>query len=355
MTRPALEVVMQNDLSGELPHILDHEGNEIPCRETELRILRIAEGLRSLPGTRFSSPDISDRRLDATLVKVHDPEYLRGLQWLSEELGEEETVMFHPYLPAGIDADTPIVAGIYDVARDSARTAIAAADRIAEGAPFSYALCRPPGHHAGYGYLGGHCYLNNAVIALQALQDAGMKKLAVVDFDFHFGNGTSDLLARRKDISFGSVHSCTFISYPYRQTRPPHDRQCYIPLADDPGREGFLEAITRLMDHALRDAPEAIVVSVGYDIIAGDPFGKWDLPPDILEDVGRLLAGPGVPLCMVQEGGYLPEHLDECSYRFGIGLHPQPRMAANLGSRGRRSSEWHRIEHSEIFTNNNRE
>lgn len=320
MRRSRLEVVLQEDLSGSVPHILDQHGNEIPCRETELRILKMAEGLRRLPETRFVTPDVPAATLRSTLRQIHHAEYLDFLEGLSNGLSEGDTVMYHPFIPEGVDADTPIVAGIFDTALDAAGTALDAAMRIAAGARFSYALCRPPGHHAGTSWLGGHCYLNNAVVALHALREAGFRRPGLIDFDFHFGNGTADLLARRTDTFFGSIHSSTIISYPYGQNEEYHDRHLFIPFADDPGHDRFLESLALLLDRAIRTDPEALVISVGYDIIAGDPFGKWDLQIDILEEIGAMLAATGIPLCLVQEGGYLPEHLDECSYRLGCGL-----------------------------------
>lgn len=320
MSRPVLEVVLQEDLSCSVPHILDQHGNEIPCRETELRIMRMAEGLRRLPGTRFITPDVSAAMLRSTLKRVHHAEYLEFLEGLSNGLGKDDTVMYHPFIPQGVDADTPIVAGIFDTAMDAAGAAMDAAMRIAGGARFSYALCRPPGHHAGRSWLGGHCYLNNAVVALHTLREAGFRRPGLIDFDFHFGNGTADLLAESTDTFFGSIHSSTIISYPYGQREESHDRHLFIPFADDPGHDLFLESLALLLEHAMRTDPEVLVVSVGYDIIAGDPFGKWDLRIEILEEIGTMLASAGIALCLVQEGGYRPEHLDECAYRLGCGL-----------------------------------
>ncbi len=320
MSNDVLDVILQEDLACSVPHILDHQGNQIACRETELRILRIAQGLRSLPNVAFLPPVVDAARLDALIARVHAPEYVQFLSGLSKGLPEGETVMFHPYIPDGIAPDTPIVPGIYAVARDAARTAVAAADRVAAGSRFCYGLCRPPGHHAGRAFMGGHCYLNNAAIAVATLRQAGFKRLAVIDVDFHFGNGTSELLANWTDVFFGSIHSCTTLSYPYKKTCAPHKNQLFLPFADDPGREGFLDALDTLLQRAIGFAAEAIVVSIGYDIIAGDPFGKWNLHTDILEDIGNRLAASSLPLCMVQEGGYLPEHLDECAYRLGRGL-----------------------------------
>jgi len=320
MNRPMMEVVVQEDLSGCIPYILDQHGNEIPCRESEFRILRIAQGLRSLAGTRFTAPDVADSTLADALTAIHDRDYLMFLERLGRTLAGDDVVMHHPFIPAGVAPDTPIVAGIFDVAREAARTAIGAASLLATGARYSYALCRPPGHHAGTSWLGGHCYLNNAVMALRTLRDAGLRRPALIDLDFHFGNGTAEILARDTTAFFGSIHSSTLISYPYQPTREFHDRQLFIPFTDDPGTGRFLEALALLLEHAMRTEPEALVISVGYDIIAGDPFGKWELPIEILEEIGAMLAAPGIPVCLVQEGGYLPEHLDECALRLGMGL-----------------------------------
>ncbi len=319
----ALDVLMQGDVSGELPLILDRNGKPIPCNETEERIDRLAQGLARVDGVRFQAPDVSEADARDTIESIHSPEYLAFLERTSATLADDEMLLFdHPYVPNGIAPDTPIVAGIYRTACRSARTAIAAARRTtaAHGTPIAYALCRPPGHHAGRAYLGGHCYLNNAVLAVATLQRHGHERVALIDFDIHFGNGSSDLLHTMPRTFFGSTHGSTDNSYPYIPTPEPDERQLFIPFGAPPTHTEFVEAIARLLGTAQRFGATALVVSAGYDVIEGDPHGTWHLEPPALFDIGRLIGGSGLPTCVVQEGGYNVERLADCAEAFARGV-----------------------------------
>lgn len=319
-----LDVLMQSDVSGELPLILDRHGKPIPCNETEERIDRLAQGLARVDGVRFQSPDVSDADAWSTIASLHSAEYLAFLERTSATLADDEMRLFdHPYVPHGIAPDTPIVAGIFRTACRSARTAVAAAQRIVSmhgGAPVAYALCRPPGHHAGRAYLGGHCYLNNAVMAVATLQRHGHERVALIDFDIHFGNGSSDLLHTMPGTFFGSTHGSTDNSYPYIPTPEPDERQLFIPFSAPPTRAEFADAIARLLGAAQRFGATALVVSAGYDVIEGDPHGTWHLEPPALFDIGRLIGGSGLPTCIVQEGGYNVGRLADCAEAFARGV-----------------------------------
>ena len=321
MNGALLEVVLQEELAGSVPMILDRIGTPIPCQETELRIWHLAQGLRRVSSVRFHPPELSDERLDATIAAVHPKEYTDFLGFWSGELGEEEMLLHdHPYIPPGVMADTPVVAGIYRTARESARTAITAALRVADGAHLAYALCRPPGHHASMAWLGGHCYLNNAVLMLHTLMESGMERVGLIDFDIHFGNGSAAILESWPNAFFGSIHSSTITSYPYMETRAPHERQRFIPFDESPSPEEFIAAVEELVEGCVEHGCSAIVVSAGYDIVDGDPHGTWHLEPELLEDVGRAIGLCGLPVCVAQEGGYLLPALEECACRFGEGL-----------------------------------
>ncbi|HVZ38581.1 MAG TPA: hypothetical protein VHI13_04845 [Candidatus Kapabacteria bacterium] len=318
---PALEVVLQQDIRGELPLILDRHGNRIPCNETEARIAHLAEGLGRVPGVRFLAPAAGDAELDAAIHETHDAEYLAFLEQSSASLPEGEMILLdHPYLPKDIAADTPIIGGIYHTARESARTAITAARLAAQSGGMSYALCRPPGHHAGRAFLGGHCYINNGVLALQTVMRSGHGRVGLIDFDIHFGNGSSALIEGIPNAFFGSVHGATDISYPYIPTYPPNRMQAFVPFSHPPSPQEFVAAVAGLVRSALASGCTALVVSAGYDVVADDPHGIWTLDPSVLAEVGMVFAHAGVPICIVQEGGYNPERLAACAFHFASGL-----------------------------------
>jgi acetoin utilization deacetylase AcuC-like enzyme len=182
-------------------------------------------------------------------------------------------------------------------AREGVGTAICAARALVAGAHFSYALCRPPGHHAGPGWLGGYCYLNNAAAAAQELHDGGFSRVAILDLDLHYPNGTAALLGRMAGTSLHSLHGCTGANLPWERVRPRTDRE-----------------------HLVAHSADAIVLSLGYDLVAGDPHGTWSFQAPVFERIGSLLARTELPVCVVQEGGYELDSLADCSHAFATGL-----------------------------------
>jgi acetoin utilization deacetylase AcuC-like enzyme len=320
MSNLSLEVVLQREMQGASPIIVTSEGNKAG-QEVEERSQRIIQGLQRLPECNFSTAEVSDRDLDNILQQIHEQSYLDFLAHWNGALVGEDLLFDYPFVDQGITADTPLFAGVYDLSREGARTAIAAAQKIVNGASLSYALCRPPGHHAGPAWLGGYCFLNNAVAAVVTLLESGIGSVGLIDIDFHFGNGSAALLASRPDVWFGSIHNSTIQSYPYKEVQPANNSQIFIPFSHSPSPEEFLTEVKQLVQKAkIEFGCAAMVVSVGYDIIINDPHGGWQLPPAIFEEIGQILAQESIPLCLVQEGGYLLNALDECAYRFGLGL-----------------------------------
>jgi acetoin utilization deacetylase AcuC-like enzyme len=320
MSNLSLEVILQREMQGASPIIVTSEGNKAG-QEVEERSQRIIQGLQRLPECNFSTAEVSDRYLDNILQQIHEQSYLDFLAHWNGALVGEDLLFDYPFVDQGIAADTPLFAGVYDLSREGTRTAIAAAQKIVNGASLSYALCRPPGHHAGPAWLGGYCFLNNAVAAVVTLQKSGIGLVGLIDIDFHFGNGSAALLASRPNVWFGSIHSSTIQSYPYKEVQPANDSQIFIPFSHSPSPEEFLTEVKQLVQKAkIEFGCAAMVVSVGYDIIINDPHGGWQLPPAIFEEIGQILAQASIPLCLVQEGGYLLNALDECAYKLGLGL-----------------------------------
>ena len=320
MSNLSLEVILQREMQGASPIIVTSEGNKAG-QEVEERSQRIIQGLQRLPECNFSTAEVSDRYLDNILQQIHEQSYLDFLAHWNGALVGEDLLFDYPFVDQGIAADTPLFAGVYDLSREGTRTAIAAAQKIVNGASLSYALCRPPGHHAGPAWLGGYCFLNNAVAAVVTLLESGIGSVGLIDIDFHFGNGSAALLASRPNVWFGSIHSSTIQSYPYKEVQPANDSQIFIPFSHSPSPEEFLTEVKQLVQKAkIEFGCAAMVVSVGYDIIINDPHGGWQLPPAIFEEIGQILAQASIPLCLVQEGGYLLNALDECAYKLGLGL-----------------------------------
>jgi acetoin utilization deacetylase AcuC-like enzyme len=208
-------------------------------------------------------------------------------------------------------AETSISAGSWEAACASADVALTAAARISVGARGVFALCRPPGHHAARDLYGGYCFLNNAAIAAQYLRDHGSSRVAVLDVDFHHGNGTQDIFYERSDVLFSSIHGDPLDAFPY-----------FAGYADETGagegvgynqnlplpRGSDFSAWRAALDTALaridRFAPSALVVSLGVDTFEHDPISFFKLRTDDFTQYGRLIGAPRIPTLFVLEGGY---------------------------------------------------
>jgi acetoin utilization deacetylase AcuC-like enzyme len=211
-------------------------------------------------------------------------------------------------------AETAITGGTWAAAKSSCASAQAAQRAVAGGARAAFGLCRPPGHHAAADMFGGYCFLNNAAVVAEMFRMDGAARIAVLDVDFHHGNGTQDILWRRGDVFFASLHGHPEDAYPY-----------FIGYADEVG-EGAGEGATANYpmrpgtpyaewSAALDDAlgrirgfgAEALVVSLGVDAFKLDPISFFRLESDDFTDCGRRIAGLGLPTVFLMEGGYAIE------------------------------------------------
>jgi acetoin utilization deacetylase AcuC-like enzyme len=207
------------------------------------------------------------------------------------------------------DTATPLVAGSFAAAVAAADAALTAVDLVAGGAPAAYALCRPPGHHAGPGYYGGFCLLNNAAIAARALARLG--RVAVVDVDFHHGNGTQDIFWEDPEVLYVSLHGDPAAHYPHFLGAadevgggPGLGATRNLPLPDGTGDDVYLAALGEAMALVATFDPATLVVSAGFDAFAGDPLGAFAVTTEGFGRIGAALAGAGRPTAVVQEGGY---------------------------------------------------
>jgi len=203
------------------------------------------------------------------------------------------------------------VAGTWEAAFAAARCALTAAALVSEGARSAYALCRPPGHHAARSVYGGYCYLNNAALAAQALRDAGSARVAILDIDYHHGNGTQDIFWARGDVHFTSIHGTPDTEYPYflgyaDETGVGEGAGCTrnFPLPRGTGWDTYAAALEEAMAGLRAFAPDALVVSLGVDAFEHDPISSFRLSSAHFADIGHRIAAAGWPTVLVQEGGY---------------------------------------------------
>ena len=208
-------------------------------------------------------------------------------------------------------AETAITRGTWDAALASAALAQTAAGAVANGARAAFALCRPPGHHATADMYGGYCFLNNAALAVARLQAAGAGRVAVLDVDFHHGNGTQDIFYDRGDVFFASIHGDPLDAFPHflgfadeRGAGPGEGANLNLPLAPGTGWDGWSEALEVSLAAIAAHGAEALVVSLGVDTYKDDPISFFRLESADYLKMGARIAGTGLPTVFVMEGGY---------------------------------------------------
>jgi len=307
-------------------------GELVPCFEVPARVDHVLAELKARKLGTILPPEPFD---DSALKGVHSQRYLDFLagawdEWVALDPANAE----HDALPSvwpvrslrsdvlpanfaarmglfSMDAGTPLTDGTWDAARAGADCALSAALAVAGGERAAFALTRPPGHHAGADFFGGYCFLNNAALAAQALRDQGLERVAILDIDYHHGNGTQAIFYERSDVYFTSIHGDPHTEYPF-----------YLGYADELGagsglgfnrnwplpRGTSFAAWSATLQQALAGIAEfgaqALVVSLGMDTFVGDPISGFTLQSADYLQVGQDLAKAGLPTVFVFEGGY---------------------------------------------------
>jgi acetoin utilization deacetylase AcuC-like enzyme len=287
----------------------------LPGQDSNERLDELGSGLLRHPGVRAVAADAALEDVEATLNSLHSRTYLEALKGVRNG----DAVVMADFAPPGLEPDIPVNAGLVAAAHEAVRTAITAAERILVGARFAYAVCRPPGHHAGPAWLAGYCYLNSAAAAVQTLRRGGLKPVGVLDLDLHYPNGTSAVIEGMPDATLHSLHAAPVTNVASGTVLPRARGERVVAFAGCPDERAYLEEVAASID-VLAESARVLVVSLGYDTIAGDPHGTWSFSPQIFADVGRILARSGLPICVVQEGGYALGELAECSHAFATGL-----------------------------------
>ncbi|MGZ2748904.1 histone deacetylase family protein [Burkholderia stagnalis] len=215
-----------------------------------------------------------------------------------------------------MDAGSPINAGTWAAVSASANSALTGAEALSSGTRAAFALCRPPGHHAGREYMGGYCYLNNAAIAAQHAIARGAARVAVLDVDFHHGNGTQDIFYDRADVLFVSIHGEPPVSYPYfsgyadeRGTGAGEGFNLNLPLPKGTAWSGYDAALGRAAAAIAAHAPDVLVVSLGVDTFEHDPISHFRLRSHDYLRIGEALARLNLPTLFVMEGGYMVDEI----------------------------------------------
>src|SRR5262245_36206830 len=220
------------------------------------------------------------------------------------------------------DLSCATMEGTFRAAYASAQTAIAGAQDLLAGAAAAFSLCRPPGHHAYADRCSGFCYLNNAAIAAEVLRTR-FRRVAIVDFDTHHGDGTQAIFYARDDVLYASVHTDPSAYYPHfagyadeTGTGPGESANLNLPLPQGAGDDAFIAANARLAEAVRAHGSEALVLSAGWDAHRDDPLSKLAVSTDAYARIGELYGKLRLPTLIVQEGGYSLEAVAAASYAF---------------------------------------
>jgi acetoin utilization deacetylase AcuC-like enzyme len=307
-------------------------GALVPCFEVPARVDHVLAELQRRALGEVLVPLAFD---DSAITAIHSPRYLDFLatawdQWLALDPANVDKDILPSVWPTrtfrtdiepdnfaakvglySYDAGTPFTAGTWVAAREGAMCALSAAQQVLQGDRAAFALSRPPGHHAGADFFGGYCFLNNAALAAQHLRNNGVEKVAILDVDYHHGNGTQAIFYDRPDVFFASIHGDPRTEYPF-----------YLGHADERGAGDGLGAnlnfpLPRGSDFATwsmaletalaaieKFGADALVVSLGMDTFEGDPISGFKLTSDDYLRMGQRLARVGLPTVLVFEGGY---------------------------------------------------
>jgi acetoin utilization deacetylase AcuC-like enzyme len=309
-------------------------GRLVPCHETPARLDHVLAEVQRRPIGELREPGA----LDLALVqRVHQLRYVEFLQsawqeWVALDAANAELDVLpsvwpvrgfrHDVQPANFaarvglfsfDSGTPLTAGTWAAASRGAACAIEAARAVsaAHGPQAAMALTRPPGHHAGPDFFGGYCFLNNAALAAQALREAGAVRVAVLDVDYHHGNGTQTIFYERADVLTVSIHGDPSTEYPFylgyadeRGAGPGEGFNLNLPLPAGTGFDAWFAALQHGLDAVRRFGADALVVALGVDTFEGDPISRFLLKSGHYLQVGHAIAGLGLRTVFTLEGGY---------------------------------------------------
>lgn len=321
---------VQHDCAGEIK-----DGRFAPCFENPRRLENVRLALLEQNWGPLLTPESFDL---APILRVHGQAYvqfLQGAYGLWQQAGRKGDIlplswpgtrMRTDWMPRNIDgrvglyafdSGTPICAGTWAAAKQGAEAALSGANALcAKQTGLAFAASRPPGHHAMQSQYGGYCFLNNAAIGAQYMIDQGASRIAILDVDYHHGNGTQDIFYQHNDVLVVNLHADPADEYPF-----------YLGYADETGEgagEGanlnlpmpsgtdwssFRDALARAITAIRNFSPDFLVISYGADTFEADPLGKFRLTAEDYLRLGEAVAKLALPSLVVLEGGYAIEHL----------------------------------------------
>jgi acetoin utilization deacetylase AcuC-like enzyme len=306
----------------------------VPPFECPVRAEHILQRVREVKLGEVIAPDSFE--IDA-VKRIHDADFLRFLEtcwdeWVATGYEGEAIPTCWPArgmqqhrIPQHIDgklghyalaAETSISNGTWEAARASVNVALTAQAAIRDGANEAFALCRPPGHHAAGDMYGGYCFINNAAVAAQAFIDQGAARVALLDVDFHHGNGSQAIFYDRSDVMFLSLHGDPRDAFPhflgYADETGYGDGEGFnhnYPMAPGTSFKTWGDALADACQKISNYAPDAVVISLGVDTFEHDPISFFKLASDDFKRYGSTIAQLDLPTLFVMEGGYAVEEI----------------------------------------------
>ncbi|QIG78505.1 histone deacetylase family protein [Stakelama tenebrarum] len=316
-----------------------HNGGYMAYAESPARAEAVAAALPEL--------EAPEDRGEGPILAVHDAGYvdfLKRVPRLWADAGREGDATGYVWPVVGrrplnlsrvdaligqhsFDASTPVTADSWSSAYWASQSALAATDAVLNGERAAFALCRPPGHHAGADYCGGYCYLNHAAVAAQAARDAGKARVAILDIDYHHGNGTQDIFADRADVFYASIHADPTTDYPFfwghadeRGHSAGEGATLNLPLPRGTTLAPYRAALQQALDAVAAFSPELLVVSLGVDTYAGDAISFFGIETADYAVLARDIAARGWPTAILMEGGYTIDAIGANVSRFLSGF-----------------------------------
>jgi acetoin utilization deacetylase AcuC-like enzyme/GNAT superfamily N-acetyltransferase len=286
---------------------------------------------------------VPHRKTPASLLRrIHDPEYLSFLRDVCKQLPADKSI--YPSVFPGrnrfrksrdvevqigcfcTDTTTPLNRNAYLAASGAVDCAVTAAEMLLEDYDLSYALVRPPGHHAEWSKFGGFCYFNSTAAAAEYLSDYG--RVAVLDVDFHHGNGTQDIFYERADVLTVSIHGDPSYAYPFfsgiaaeKGNGAGAGFNMNLPLPEDCSVDLYQETLVKALKRITAFKPDYLIIALGLDTAKRDPTGSWQLIAKDFHKNGTLIGAMDLPILVVQEGGYRTQTIGTNARCFFEGLH----------------------------------
>lgn len=303
--------------------------------------VRVRSILKELDKTSLFQPHPQRVYSEKFLTSTHDRDYVEYFRKVCRNLPAGQSL--YPYVfpirntarppkelavRAGyfcIDTFTPLNVNAWKAAKGAVDCTLTAATLILEGYHMAYSLVRPPGHHAECRAFGGFCYFNNAAIAAQMLSDFG--RVAILDIDYHHGNGQQTIFYQRSDVLTVSIHGHPKFAYPYFSGFDDEHGEgegvgfnINLPLPEQLTSEQYLATLGKAIKAIAKFQPDYLVVCVGFDTAKGDPTGTWQLDGGDFNQVGQAIGRMQLPTLLVQEGGYRTRSIGVNARNFFNGL-----------------------------------